>query len=302
MRLKHISKIGLLIILVFSVGISWAGASENPVKISYVQWSTEIASSYLVKAIIQEKLDRECVLKSMQTEQMWESVAQGKSDGTVSAWLPHTQGHYYRNYKHQVVNLGANLNGTRTGLVIPDITKGRVTAGTGIRNQPYMNIDSIPELKQHADKLDKRIVGIDPGAGIMNTTRKAMKEYGLQDFRLIPGSEVSMVAELSHAIRHQEWIVVTGWLPHWIFSRWELKFLEDPRDVYSKKGHINTIVRRGLKEDKPEVYAFLDRFHWRPEEMGQLMLWIQEDDGKYPYEKALRWIRTHPDRVKDWLQ
>jgi glycine betaine/proline transport system substrate-binding protein len=283
------------------IGPGLVGAAEKPVTVAYVEWSTEIASSNLVKAVIQERLGQPCVLKAMPAEEMWRSVAEGEADAMVSAWLPGTQAHYYKRFKDGLVNLGPNLKGTKIGLVVPNMTEGRLTAGTGIRNRPYITVDSIPELKKHADKLKGRIVGIDPGAGIMNTTRQAMQAYNLHQFRLIEGSEVSMVAELSHAIRHQQWIVVTGWLPHWIFARWELKFLEDPKNIYSDKGHINTMVRRGLKEDRPEVYAFLDRFHWKPEEMGQLMLWIQQDKGLYPYEKALRWIRTNPDRVQDWL-
>jgi glycine betaine/proline transport system substrate-binding protein len=50
----------------------------------------------------------------------------------------------------------------------------------------------------------------------------------------------------------------------------------------------------------PEVYEFLDRFSWSPSEMGRLMLWNREDKGLYPYEKALRWMRTHPERVRSW--
>ena len=297
---QHIFSV-FVIVLVLLSGPGLIQAAEKQVSISYVTWSTEIASSNLVKAVIQEKLGQPCVLKAVPAEEMWRSVAEGEADAMVSAWLPGTQAHYYRRFKDRVVNLGPNLNGTKIGLVVPNMTEGRLTAGTGIRNRPYITVDSIPELKKHVHKFKGRIVGIDPGAGIMNTTRQAMQAYNLKGFRLIEGSEISMVAELSNAVRRQEWIVVTGWLPHWIFARWELKFLEDPKNIFSEKGHISTIVRRGLKEDRPEVYAFLNRFHWKPEEMGQLMLWIQQDGGLYPYEKALRWIRTHPDRVQDWL-
>ena len=31
------------------------------------------------------------------------------------------------------------------------------------------------------------------------------------------------------------------------------------------------------------------------------MLWNREDQGLFPYEKALRWMNTHPDRVDAWL-
>ncbi len=279
-----------------------AQSKNEPVRLAYVEWSSEIASSHLVKAVMEEALDYPCQLISLTAGEMWNAVATGQADVTVSAWLPETHAHYYRQVRDSVVNLGPNLQGTKTGLVIPDITAGRFTAGTGIRNRPYMDVHSIPGLSNHADKLQGNIIGIDPEAGVMRQTRLAMDEYQLAGFRLIEGDEESMVNALSDAIRHQEWIVVTGWLPHWMFARWDLKFLEDPKDVYGDRGNISTIVRKNLRQDVPgKVYAFLDNFHWDPEEMGQLMLWIREKDGRYPYQSALRWIRTHPDRVRSWI-
>jgi len=111
-----------------------------------------------------------------------------------------------------------------------------------------------------------------------------------------------MAAELSDAIRKQKWIVVTGWIPHWMFARWKLKFLDDPKNVYGGNEEINTIVRKGLKEDMPEVYRFLDKFHLTPEDLGQLMIWIQEDHGMFPYDKALRYMRYHPEQIQSWLE
>jgi glycine betaine/proline transport system substrate-binding protein len=220
----------------------------------------------------------------------------------LAAWLPTTHGHFYQQYKDQIVDLGPNLEGTRIGLVVPDITVGRQTAATGQRNTPYITVKSIPELKNYASKFNGKIIGIDPEAGIMKKTREAMKVYDLNNFRLIQGSEVSMAAELSDAIRKQKWIVVTGWIPHWMFARWKLKFLDDPKNVYGGNEEINTIVRKGLKEDMPEVYRFLDKFHWTPEDLGQLMIWIQEDHGMFPYDKALRYMRYHPEQIQSWLE
>lgn len=291
------------IVCLFILAVPAAHARETgePVRIVHTQWSSSIASANLVKAVLQEKLGIACQLVAATADRMWEAVAQGEADATLSAWLPHTHARYQQEFKGRFVDLGANLEGTRTGLVVPDVTLGRLTAGTGIRNQPYITINSIPELKEHAEKFNHRIIGIEPEAGIMHQTRKAMEVYGLEDFRLVESSEVAMMAELSHAIRHQKWIVVTGWLPHWSFARWSLKFLEDPENVYGDRGGIHTLVREGLPEKRAEVCAFLDRFHWEPQDLGQLMLWIEEDKGRFPYEKALRWMRTHPQKVEQWL-
>ncbi|MFW5901660.1 MAG: glycine betaine ABC transporter substrate-binding protein [Thermodesulfobacteriota bacterium] len=294
--------IGLCGLLLLGAPVLTFAGSGQTLRLAHTDWSSSVASANLIKAVLQEKMGIHCKLMEMGVDEMWAAVAEGRADAMASAWLPETHIRYHKQYADQVKDLGANLEGTKIGLVIPDVTLGRLTAGTGIRNQPYIDIDSIAELKAHADKFNHRIIGIEPEAGIMHKTREAMDAYGLDNFRLVESSEVSVMAELSHAIRHQKWIVITGWLPHWSFARWSLKFLDDPKDVFGGRGHINTVVRPGLEQDMPEAFRVLDRFFWEPPQMGQLMLWIREDGGHFPYEKAERWMRAHPDEVKEWIE
>jgi glycine betaine/proline transport system substrate-binding protein len=129
---------------------------------------------------------------------------------------------------------------------------------------------------------------------------KLMSAYGLEDFELIPGTEVSMTAELANAIQKRKWIVVLGWTPHWKFGRWALKFLDDPKNIWGGAGKIHTLVRKGLKEDMPDVYKFLDNFNWKPEDMERLLLWNQM--GGNPYDNAKRWMRANPTIVESWLK
>jgi len=279
-----------------------AVAAEKTVRLSYVEWSETVAATHMVKTVIQEKLGYACEIVPMAADKMWQAVATGKVDGMVAAWLPTTHGHFYDQYKDEIVGLGPNMDGTQIGLVVPDFTVGRQTAESGHRNAPYITATSIEDLKKYADNFNRRIIGIDPEAGIMKKTREALREYGLYNYELIKGSEVSMTAELSNAIRKQRWIVVTGWVPHWKFARWKLKFLDDPKNVFGGKEEIHTIVRKGLKEDMPDVYRFLDNYNWAPEDLEQLMIWIQEDQGLYPGEKALRYMRYHADQIKSWVE
>lgn len=293
--------LGVFALVLMIPGVARPAAAQEKVRLSYVEWSETVAATNMVKTVIQEKLKTACEIIPMTADRMWAAVAEGTVDGMVAAWLPTTHGHFYEQYADRIEDLGPNLVGTQIGLVVPDITVGRQTAASGQRNAPYITADSIEDLKKYPDKFNRRIIGIDPEAGIMKKTREAMRRYDLYNYELIKGSEVSMTAELSNAIRKQKWIVVTGWVPHWMFGRWKLKFLEDPKNVFGKKEEIHTIVRKGLAEDMPDVYTFLDNFKWSPEELEQLMIWIQEDEGMFPGEKALRYMRYHPDQIASWL-
>lgn len=292
----------LVLCLATATGVVRAqGAAEEPLRLAYVDWSSEIASAHMVKAVIEEDLGRRVLLTEMAADEMWQAVASGEQDAMVAAWLPETHGHYYAQVKDRVVDLGPNLEGARIGLVVPDVSPGRQTGRTGQRNRPYITIDSIEEIDEHADRFGGRILGIDREAGIMKATREALEVYGLApEIRLIEGSEDAMTAELASAIQKKEWVVVTGWQPHWMFGRWTMRFLDDPKGVYGGEERIHTIVRPGLENDMPEVHAFLDNFYWTPDEMDQLMVWNQMEDGD-PYRSAVRWIEYNRSRVEEWL-
>ena len=274
----------LLAVMFTGIYAQPAQASKGKVKLVYVEWSCATASANVVKAVLEEKLGYDVKLIPVAAAAMWQSVATGAADGFTTAWLPTTHANYLAGVKDKVEDLGPNLEGTRIGLVVP----------------AYVTIDSIEQLNDNKQKFNKRIVGIDPGAGIMMKTEKVIEDYQLSRFRLIEGSGATMTAVLKDAIRNKEWIVVTAWTPHWMFGRWQLKYLDDPKQVYGGAEQINTIVRKGLKSDMPEVYALLDKFHWSPAELQQVMVMNQQEDSD-PYANAVRWINEHPEVVQNWL-
>ncbi|MED4752329.1 glycine betaine ABC transporter substrate-binding protein [Brevibacillus choshinensis] len=149
-------------------------------------------------------------------------------------------------------------------------------------------------------QVDHKIIGIDPGAGLMKATDKAMKDYGLSDWELVEGSSAAMTAALTQAYKDKKPIIVTGWTPHWMFSKFEMKYLEDPKGSYGKDEQIHTIVRKGLKEDQPSAYAFLDKFEWKPADMEKVMLEIA--DGKKPEDAAADWVKNNEETVNKWVE
>ncbi len=148
--------------------------------------------------------------------------------------------------------------------------------------------------------VDYKIVGIDPGAGIMKATASAIEEYGLKDWTLIEGSGAAMTAALKKAYDKEKPIIITGWTPHWKFSAFDLKYLEDPKGVYGGEENIHSIARLGLKEDLPGVHTLLDQFHWTADDMGSVMVDINK--GTKTEEAVAKWIEENPDKVAEWTE
>ena len=142
------------------------------------------------------------------------------------------------------------------------------------------------------------IVGIDPGAGIMAATEEALEVYDLE-VGLIEGSDAAMTAELSTAIANEEWVIVTGWAPHWKFAEWDLKFLEDPELVYGGEEYIASVSRLDLVDDYPDVHEFLQNFYWDDAEIGAVMDMNAEEPEFLA--NAQTWIEDNRDLVDGWI-
>ena len=254
------------------------------IELGYVLWDSEIASTHVVAAVIEDRLDHEVSLTAVDAGPMWMGVARGDFDAIVAAWLPVTHEAYLAQTQDDIINLGPNLEGARLGWVVPD----------------YVTVNSIEELNQYAEEFGSEIIGIDPGAGLMAASERVMEDYDLDNFRLVSGSDAAMTAALRRAIDREEWIVVTGWTPHWKFAAFDLKYLDDPKKTLGEEEHIATIVHPDLQTKAPDVYEFLDNFYWTPEEMAEVMMLIEE--GMEPYDAARQWISENQDKVDQWLE
>ncbi|AHF05181.1 glycine/betaine ABC transporter substrate-binding protein [Marichromatium purpuratum 984] len=260
------------------------GADKGEIELAYGEWATEIASVNVVRVVL-EDLGYEVKTSSVSVAAMWQALAAGDVDAMVAAWLPTTHQHYLDQVADEVVDLGPNLEGTRIGLVVPS----------------YVEIDSIAELNAAAARFDGEIIGIDPSAGLMKKTELAMEAYGIDQLDLVESTGAIMTAVLGDAIEDGDWVVVTGWTPHWKFARYDLKYLEDPENVFGGAERIHTFTRQGLAEEMPEAVAVLDNFHWTPEQMAELMVMNQQDKRSDPYDNARRWVEAHPEVVEAWL-
>jgi glycine betaine/proline transport system substrate-binding protein len=268
-----------------AVGLA-AGAAEaqsKKVRLAYVEWSDAVVATNILKVALESK-GYEVTTTPLAAAAMWQAVATGEADAMVAAWLPTTHASYYAQLKDKVDLVGPNVSGAKIGWVVPT----------------YMDLSSIEDLKTKASVVEGKVIGIDPGAGLMKASDKAIKEYALP-VKLIDGSDATMTGALKDAYERKQPIVVTGWTPHWMFARWDLKYLADPKNVFGGEETVNTVARKDLKKDNPELHAILSKFKLSLEDEQKVMVW-NEEKGAKPAETAARWVKENPDKVKAWLE
>lgn len=255
---------------------------KEAVSILYPNWAEGIAFTHLAKVALEEN-NFEVGLTNLEPGLIYGELSKEDSKGDIflDAWLPHTHKEYWEDYGDDLVKLGESFSEGTTGLVVPS----------------YVDIDSITELKANKEKFSSEIIGIGGGAGIHRNTELAIEEYNL-DFQQITSSGPAMVASLEKAINDKEWIVVTGWKPHFMWANYDIKYLEDPKDVYPKD--VCAIVSRtGFAEDMPEAATFFKNFNLEEEELYGLMGEIRD---KGEEEGASSWYQANKAMVDGWFE
>ena len=265
-----------------------AQAADDTIEFGWTAWSDAEFITKLAKQVIEEHTDYNVKLTLSAIGVQYQGVANGDLDAMLMAWLPDTHADYMDRVKDDVDNLGTMYEGARLGWVVPSYV-------------PEDQVASIEDLKKAEvqEKLDGKIQGIDPGAGLMQLSNKTIDEYGLGDYRLVSASGAAMTAALARAEKREEWIVVTGWTPHWMFGRWDLRFLDDPKGTLGEAQHVDVIARKGFKKDYPEVAAFLSNYKLDLEDLQAAM----DEAQKTSYEEAIQtYIDEHGDQIDGWFE
>lgn len=165
------------------------------------------------------------------------------------------------------------------------------------------NAEDGKSAEDFGDDVEWTITGIDPGAGIMNNTEKAIDEYGLDDWSLEESSESAMLAELQTAYENEEPIIIPGWKPHQMFEQFDLTMLEDPEEIYGGDGdEIVAMGNKDFAETAPAAAEIVKRFteDYDTEIEQDLLVDINVDDQD-PDEVADEFLEDNQDLYDEWL-
>ncbi|KAF0284328.1 glycine betaine ABC transporter substrate-binding protein [Spiribacter roseus] len=273
-----------------ALGMALAGgaqAQDDTIEIGWTAWSDAEFVTKLASRLINENTDHTVELVQTDIAPQYQGIETGDIDAMMMAWLPATHEDYYEEIAPNVENLGVLYNGARLGWVVPDYI-------------PESQLSSLSDLSNESvrDKLDGRITGIDPGAGLTQLSESAIEEYELDGYNLQTSSGAGMTAALDRATNREEWVVVTGWSPHWKFGAYDLRYLEDPQGVLGGPERVHVLARAGFDADYPQISQVLTRMYLSLDELQGYMFEARESS----YDEAIsQFIDENPDQVNYWL-
>lgn len=253
--------------------------NQHQLTLVYTDWTESVAMTYLVAHLLEKELDYDIVIKMADVDQVFRELGTAGADVFVDVWLPATHKTYMGQYP-ELEDLGAHYHEAKTGLVVP----------------AYMPVNDIKDLQEH---YEGSILGIDSAAGIMQSAKKALASYQLEH-ELTASSDAEMAERLEEAIKRRQPVVVTGWEPHWLFYRYDVRFLEDPKAVFMERESIHAIGRSGFSEEFPHAAQFFDRMVLTEKQMNSLLYEMKMHSEARQGVK--RWIEKNAFIVNQWTK
>ncbi|MBN3827526.1 glycine/betaine ABC transporter substrate-binding protein [Burkholderia sp. Ac-20384] len=174
-------------------------------------------------------------------EQAFEQLRDGTADMLCSAWLPYSHDVYFAPIAEQFEKV--------TVLYRP-------YAYWGVPGYvPENLVASIDDLRKPevVERMEKRIQGIGPGAGISRFSRTALVDYRLAElgYRFENGSLDDCVGAYEKAVAQRKWAVVPLWKPQYLHEKHDIRQLKDPLGVMGGADEATLVATHSLMQQLP---------------------------------------------------
>jgi glycine betaine/proline transport system substrate-binding protein len=276
-----------ILALVLGALTSCGGLGQNKgLLLANIGWDENVAVSHLTKLLLEEELDYDGVdiNTSEDLDSTYRDVASGELDAFQDVWLPNQEA-LLDQVSEDVEHLDPWFLGeTKQGMAVP----------------AYMDVRNINQL----DGTDAQFIfGIEPSSVMMQEVgEEVMPAYSLEQ-KLVEAPTAGMLAEVERLYATRENFVFLAWSPHWMNQRYDIRYLEDPKDamgVTNDPAECSTIVRGGLREADPVAYAFMDALELTEEQINGLEYTINDEED--PLAGARRWASENRDVVRPWIE
>jgi glycine betaine/proline transport system substrate-binding protein len=161
----------------------------------------------------------------------------------------------------------------------------------------YVPINTVEELNANADKFGNKLIGIEPGSGLMREAAAAVKAYGLKP-KLVEGSTAAMSAAVKSATDRKEWVVATVWEPSEFMKKYDLKFLKDSKAVFAPAQSYYWIANKGFSAKYPQARELVAGIYLPLDDNNDINLAVSQ--GKKLDEVMKGWFADNADLMKRW--
>jgi glycine betaine/proline transport system substrate-binding protein len=260
------------------------GGEDNTIDIAINHgWEEGIAVAELWALILEDE-GYEVSKNYMDLAPSFSALSTGDMDFNMNIWQPVTHEEYLEEYGDDLEEVGVwNSDANQVIAVNSDA--------------PF---DSLEDLADNADLFDSELIGIEPGAGLTERTEEfVIPDYGLEDWEFTTSSTPAMLQEVDTATSNGDNIVVTLWRPHWAFSAYDIKPLEDPQEALGQEENMTIYARGGFSDDRPDVYEWLSNFEIDTDTLQDLeeVMFVEEvTQDEYP-EVVREWM----DENQEWV-
>jgi glycine betaine/proline transport system substrate-binding protein len=174
----------------------------------------------------------------------------------------------------------------------------------GMAVPAYMDVSSIDQLNGTDAEF---IFGIEPSSAMMREVvggdaGGVIPAYGLEQ-KLVQAPTAGMLAEVERRYAFREEFAFLAWSPHWMNQRFDIRYLEDPKDAFGETNdpaECSTIVNEDLREEDPAAHAFMDALELTEDQINGLEQAINEEGD--PLAGARRWASENRGVVRPWLE
>jgi glycine betaine/proline transport system substrate-binding protein len=265
---------------VLGVAAGSAHAEDKTIKMGTMSWEDLTPITGITKTVLEDAGYTVEVTSFSEWGIAYAALAKGDTQVMVSQtdYVAHD---YWDKNKNRLEKISPVSHGLYQGIAVPK----------------YVTIDSVDQLNEAADKFGGKIIGIEPGAGLMRDTANAVSAYGLK-LQLVEGSTAGMTAALKSAVDRQDWIAVTLWDPSWMTQKFDVKYLKDPKGVFPPPQSYYWIGQKGFSEKYPHAREVMASVFVPIADITTINGAVK--DGKSMDEAVADWIKNHADLIKRW--
>ncbi len=288
-------KVKLVLTSILITGLLFGGLAtgceeeEQEIELAKVEWTCSTQKNHINQAIL-ENLGYDVNLQNYSLPVILEGMIDGEIDAFADAWFA-TWGEPLENALDagDIHHLETHLEEAAYAPAVPTYV---YEAG----------VTSLEDLADYSEDFEYTYYGLEPGNDGNEIMIEAFENdtYGLGEWDIMESNEAAMMADVEQKIENEEWVVFSGWEPHYMNVIFDMEYLDDPEGIWGDGEKIGTIVRSDLEDDNPQLAQYFEQFDVDAETVDG---WVYEYgyEERNPEEVADEWIGDNLDKVAEWV-